>query len=407
MVKKTVAKSPAIYVGLDTNVLFTQSEDRLLSSEISDFIRNISPKLGLEVSWLLPGIVKQERRAQMNDRALQLLPGIRKVEKLIGVNLNITEEVLAVRVDEAIARNMVEHGLAELQFDPSVVEWDDVLRRSVERSAPFSPGATEKGFKDLIVLETFAAKVAQLPKSSTSAQIYLVTGDGRLQEAARDRFKDRNNVHVVENLNDLKTRMTSISSHISEDDIRKIQNDAHRKFFVKDETDTLYYKWDIGTKIQRIYQASAKPPQGFSTIESMGYHLDSTTFALKSGQSINFVSSLHHDLRAKGFRAKNVLALSSVAHALASEPSLLNAVPGAIAASALGASSNSYPPQNALAGQQGYLYPPPAPAPFEEMSMDGAINYIVYWSATLSQSGNLTRPKFESVNLAGISWKEP
>jgi hypothetical protein len=86
--------------------LFTEAADKLICSDISDFIQTDSQQLGLKISWHIPAVVKAERKYQMLERGKKLLPSLAKVESLLGHALGINEEVLDSRVDDAIKRQM-------------------------------------------------------------------------------------------------------------------------------------------------------------------------------------------------------------------------------------------------------------------------------------------------------------
>jgi hypothetical protein len=161
---------------LDTNCLFTEAADKLLCSDISEFIQNDSPQLGLKISWHIPSIVKAERKHQMLERGKRLLPALSKVESLLGHALGINEEVLGSRVDDAIKRQMEQHGLCELGIATEKVNWNEVINSAVLKLPPFEAGEKEKGFRDALILEAFSQLAEAAPKSSISAKDPSVLG---------------------------------------------------------------------------------------------------------------------------------------------------------------------------------------------------------------------------------------
>ncbi|MFY9527496.1 MAG: hypothetical protein WBC04_08570 [Candidatus Acidiferrales bacterium] len=84
---------PQLRVVFDTNVLYTGSASDLVRQEAANLIKQ-SMFPDLEIQWYLPELVRHERQYQMQKRALELLPAIGKVEKLLGHKLAITEETL-------------------------------------------------------------------------------------------------------------------------------------------------------------------------------------------------------------------------------------------------------------------------------------------------------------------------
>src|SRR5689334_16437720 len=65
--------APKVAIVLDTNCLYTEAADKLVCQDISDFILQEVPTLGVEITWHLPSVVKAERRHQMLERARKLL----------------------------------------------------------------------------------------------------------------------------------------------------------------------------------------------------------------------------------------------------------------------------------------------------------------------------------------------
>ncbi|MGE0700754.1 MAG: hypothetical protein AB7O57_16765, partial [Hyphomicrobiaceae bacterium] len=112
-----------VHVVLDTNALFTEAAEKLLSVGIGDFILASRKDLVVDVRWYLPSIVKSERQYQMIERANRLLGHVQKVEALLGHKLNITEEGLAESVESAIKKQIELHELKEVPLDPSQVDW--------------------------------------------------------------------------------------------------------------------------------------------------------------------------------------------------------------------------------------------------------------------------------------------
>jgi hypothetical protein len=55
MAKKT---GTAVHVVLDTNSLFTEAADKLVSRDVSEFILATNSQAGLTITWYLPWIVK-------------------------------------------------------------------------------------------------------------------------------------------------------------------------------------------------------------------------------------------------------------------------------------------------------------------------------------------------------------
>src|SRR5437763_16251597 len=107
MVKKTKhRKPPDLKVVFDTNVLWPGSASDLLKQEVTELIANNSKHADLTISWYLPDIVRHERQFQMLTQSFELLPSLRKLERLLGHNLNITEQIIERSVNDAIENHI-------------------------------------------------------------------------------------------------------------------------------------------------------------------------------------------------------------------------------------------------------------------------------------------------------------
>jgi hypothetical protein len=122
MEKKRNKKRPELKVLFDTSALYNKSASDLLNHQVSTVIREHSNHADLRVTWFLPEIVIHERQYQMENECLALLPSIKKLERLLGHNLNITEDILKTRIRETIDRQVAELNISVLPFDASQVE---------------------------------------------------------------------------------------------------------------------------------------------------------------------------------------------------------------------------------------------------------------------------------------------
>ena len=81
--KQRKHQRPQLRVVFDTNILFTDSASDLVRQEAVNLIKE-STFPDLEIQWYLPEMVRHERQYQMQKRALELLPPIAKVERLLA-----------------------------------------------------------------------------------------------------------------------------------------------------------------------------------------------------------------------------------------------------------------------------------------------------------------------------------
>jgi PIN domain len=290
---------PAVHIFLDTNALFTEAADHLIAKDLSEFILQF---LGNDLSlhWYIPSVVVGERRFQMLDRAKLLLPHIDKVERLLGHNLNITEDVLSTRVEESIKRHIENHQLNEIGFDQSAVNWQDMVRRAIERKPPFKRGDNEKGFRDAIVLETFCQRVSDLPKSLQSCRIVLLSNDERLIDAARERMEDRNNVTFASSLDDIRTMLNALTSQITQETVNTLLPKAFRLFFETENQRTIWYAAGVQDEIRNRYSDQLNQvPKGWNHVLIQSIHIGSPpTFIEKKGQRLTFSDKIIYRMQA-------------------------------------------------------------------------------------------------------------
>ena len=83
----------------------------MVNQEAAQFVAENAKHQDLTLSWFIPDTVRLERRYQMLARAQELLPAIQRMERLLSVNLAITNDILVDRVDAHIAKQLVELGI--------------------------------------------------------------------------------------------------------------------------------------------------------------------------------------------------------------------------------------------------------------------------------------------------------
>ena len=244
-----------IHVVLDTNAVFTDAPEQLLNNETREFLAEIAQSSDPETTVYLPDVVRLERRHQMSQRARKLLPGLAKLEALLGHKLGISEEIVDQRVEKSTLDQLAAAGLVELGVDESKIDLKNLILRSVTRQAPFDPGEKEKGFRDAIILETFYQKVENLPTSSQVCRIFfLVTNDPRMREAAELHLRDRLNVKVLDSLSGLRTILNALKSEITDAVLKEILPRAAELFYKANDEKSLYF-----IAIDKIAEEHAAP----------------------------------------------------------------------------------------------------------------------------------------------------
>lgn len=276
----------------DTNALYTGSASDLVKNEVKEIIQNTQFP-DLKVSWYIPYVVRHERQYQMIKRAQELLPSVGKLERLLGHNLAINEEILKSRVENVLDKQVKDLGLNLLSINYDIIKWNDVIFNSLYRIPPFEEGKTEKGFRDAILIEECAQLVVSCPSTPTLCRIAIVSDDGLLKTALNNKFTVNKNVHILSDLEELKGVINTFASQADETFIRQIRDKANKYYFENDNKNTLYYKKTIRDVINKKFRDKLEEvPRGASGRENVRWYIHEPNFIKKEGQRITWSSRI-------------------------------------------------------------------------------------------------------------------
>ncbi|WP_162176747.1 PIN domain-containing protein [Hyphomonas beringensis] len=391
------SRPPKVKVMLDTNVLFTEDEARLFSHGAERLIATAAKETGLHIDWILPDVVSAERFRQMKTKAVNLLIPLARLEKLIGHNLALTEEILSDRVMNVIAADKKRLGVEDFSVDYTKVDWAKVVEASTLRQPPFSNDKTEKGFRDAVILEAFSQLVDAAPSSPQTCRLFLVSSDDLLELAANSRLGNLHNVTVVKNLDELRTKLTAIGAHLSQGDLERIIPEATKVFFAKGEDGSLYYKKGISDRLLAFPEVRSHPDQSF-TIVDRKFFIDTPTFLSKQAQTLTFSSGVTIKLKAEKEVPSIDTSKSDIPYA-----ATINALAALLSKSSPSSSSVGLSDEpaayNALSGYS----PTGTTKKFVEY---GSADFSVVWKTTLSSTGKLIRSDVEDIVLDSIDWTD-
>jgi hypothetical protein len=290
--KRRKIQKPQLKVVFETNVLYNGSASDLVQQEASNLIaESVFPDL--EIQWYLPEIVRHERQYQMQKRALELLLPIAKVEKLLGHNLAITEQILLDSVQKAVAHRQAKLGLLELHLDLNRVDWNRVALDAVYRKPPFQDGEKEKGFRDSMIVECFLQLLEDSPKTPETCRVVLVSNDKLLTKTVQSRCVERTNSSVLSSLEELKGLINTLVSRVDETFLASIRSKAGDLFFLPDTPSTLFYKEQIKVKLKDKFAADlgAIPP-GATSRTNGTWLIHPPNFVKKNGRRIHWASRI-------------------------------------------------------------------------------------------------------------------
>jgi len=284
--KKSKSKASELRVVFDSSVIYIGSEADLVRGEAADLIRENTQHLDLSVIWYLPSVVRHERQSQMQKRALDLLPSIQKLERLLGHQLNITEPIIKQRVNEAVETQIVSLGLKILELDQTKVDLNRLIHDACYRVPPFTDREKEKGFRDACIVETFAQLVEASPKTSRACRVVIVTGDALLADAIRMRTSDANNVRILNSIEELKGLINTLVEQVREEFVKTYRTKAQEYFFEADREEGLFYKEKIRSRIGEKFKEHLESiPKGSDERKNGMWHIGTPSSSL--GKSAN------------------------------------------------------------------------------------------------------------------------
>jgi PIN domain-containing protein len=395
-------------VVLDTNALYTGSANFFIRKEVADLIDQHKGLPDLEIAWYVPTTVRDERHFQMLTEAQRFLEPIGKLERLLGHNLNITSDILNTRVQEAIDKQIADHGLSIIPFSPEAIDWRRLAADAAFRRAPFQVGEKEKGFRDAMVLESLLQLVSTSPSTPSSCRVALVSGDELLRAAAESRTTGAQNVHILESIDALKGLINTLGSAVDEQFIGALQPKAANLFFTSADEDTLYYRWGISDQLKTILAAvpiSLPADAGRYVVEK--WLINTPRFLKKQGQRLSWISRI--DARVK--------AVKMVQYTSWPQPSKIILPSSGSEKSPLVGTTNLPPisfPSNVSISNLGFGQPSEAAFygggllsfPEQQQSVaSGVATLDVTWSVSVTTKSVLKSPKLDGVAFVDIVWE--
>lgn len=398
-------KSSALKVVFDTNVLYTGSASDLFRQEVIELIKKHFNHQDLDLSWYLPEIVIHERQYQMLDRGNELLPSLKKMEALLGHNLNISKAIIEKRVQEVISTQLQENNVQLYKLAVDEVDWSRLILDSAYRRPPFEAGNKEKGFRDALVVETFLQIVATSPTTPKVCRVALVSNDKLLSTAVKDRTVDRSNVRLLTDIVQLESLINTLVAEISEDFVASIQALASVYFFSPNQENTLYYTEHISERILSQFANDLNAlPENADRRKNGRWLISAPQFVKKDGQRVFWISQIsteataYKDTLTGSFVASTILAPSYIAPLQPPQP------PYIYEASLIGdlVLPSNNPPEIKLSDN----WRPRLPVlKHERVVAKGKTIFEIKWSVLVSTNQKLSNPKIEEIVVVGTTWQ--
>lgn len=392
-------KIPEIRVVFDTNALYTKVASDLFNHEISELIKLESDRRDIKITWYLPDVVIKERQYQMKKEAKLLEPSLKQWEKLLNINLNLTNEILEKRVEECVLNHIKKYKVQILELDCSKVDWKHLVHRSCFRLLPFSPvkeeKGYEKGFRDSLIAETFFQLIDFSPKSATKCKIVFITKDTDLKSHIEDRIKNKN-VVVLQNIEELKGLINTLASEIDEITIQKYQVLASQYFFDKENKTCLYYKEKLGEQIRERYKSELLVlPSGENLKrQNTTWIISRPQFIEKNRTKVSWNSRV--EVLCEIYKEEITSSIFN---------NDFNTHIG-LSASELGSSQRIYPPQgllhNVIQPTEGYLS---GLTTTKKIISKGKTVFDILWTVNIVNN-KLTHPTINEIKFIGTFWED-
>jgi len=407
-------KPTELKVVFDTNALYTGSESNLLNRDTVALIRANAPLTEPRLTWCIPRIVLLERQYQMTSRALELLPSIAKLERLLGHNLLITQDLIEERLRATIHAQLDEHHVNVIELDPANVNWANLIIDSALRKPPFEPGEKEKGFRDALVLETFGQLVDASPTTPQICRVVLVTHDALLTEAALQRTSSSSNVTCLPGLNDLASLINTLASQVSEEYVATLEPKAQRYFFAPGDEATLFLKLDLRAQIlARFKEQLDELPSGADERINGTWYVHGPAFLKKDRQRVFWASRVSVEAEAYKHPRQGLFAGSS---GLDSSPDLFSFSGSSVLSRTSDPGSSEIPTLSPKFSGEGYRFLSSerdilgtsaytfATSP-GRLHSKGHSAFSVTWSASVDASTRFSHARIEAIEFIATSWE--
>jgi hypothetical protein len=355
-----------------------------------------SNHVDLEVSWYLPEVVINERRFQMLSRAQDLLPNLQKMERLLGHAFGIGDDTLGLHVDKAIDDSIKQLGFQVAKLDTTNVNWNDVISRAAHRKPPFERGEKEKGFRDSVIANTFSQMQQESPSTASVCRLAIVTNDERLTKYIGELTSGAKNVRILKSTDELESLINTLVSSVPEEFAAELAQKADKLFFVKEDEKSLYYKEDIRGQINRDYADVLNDPIIGGHLRRSGtWWITAPIFVKKTRQRVHWVSVLEPEFEIYHIEEKDDD--SDLGSSLAGLANIRSTTADGGLGTAAGLGLANIHSKGIGQGLLGRTLLGGEPI----VDFKGRERFEIHWSASLTQSKNLTKPSVDEIKHLG------
>src|SRR3989442_815797 len=298
-------------VVLETSVIYNAGGHELVRDEVGKLIKSSSNHKDLAITWHLPEIVKNEREHQLRQDALKDLPTLQRLERVLGSDFGLSEQTLIERVRERVNDHVKDLKLQILPVDAQGVDWNKIMSDAAFREPPFSPGKSEKGFRDALIVEAVGQLIASSP---LDCRIAVVSSDKLMTEALVKKSIAAQNVHLLSSIEELKGLINTLVSNVDEAFIEQMKAVAASFFYEPGDRESYIYKQEITKRILRDFASLifAIPPDQ-NEVERDKTLVSRPRFREKVGDRMFWVSRIAIRMKAFNESSSSVITTSTPA----------------------------------------------------------------------------------------------
>jgi len=384
-----LAKSKKLVVVFDTNSIFTESGFYILNDEVKRLIQETRENTSLQVTWLLPSVVLQERIFRLQQKASSLLDRVSSISDLIDHDLDVTEEVLLEALDRRVQQTLKNFELEIREPNWADIDLKQMVADSTDRLPPFNPGNSEKGFRDAVVLETYM-QILEEPRFADHHAV-LLTADELLRKAVIKRAKAYDNQYPPGSIEDIRGTIATISEELELELVKRISSIATALFFTLGDPNSIFTRFGIPARIQNEYESTfLSLPPGADLRNTYTPSINPSRFVQKEEARFHWSNQIVFPSVAY----RITYSIGPTSSSLGLPPSgsystdLFSDEPG-LSSSSTGYSSSS-----------GFMLPNPSYTPIS----NGRTLFDVVWTAVYSEVDGFTDPQVEELIFRGTEW---
>lgn len=251
----------------DTNILWHESKDVPVHPDFESFWAAHDGQIQLEL--VLPSVVLGELLFQHCTSANKILDKISlDLNSLSGIcskkhSNRITGDKIKNQIDAKFQKWLKEKSATIIDAPISTIDWNSIIEKAIWRKPPFSLDPKnprlEKGFRDAIILESWAAHAKN---DTRNVQLTFITNDHLLRSSLKERLKQDSRCLFFDSLSDFASHIKLTKEQLTKDFIKGLVERASEKFFVKDDQSSLCYREKITSQIVELSKDRLVDPDG-------------------------------------------------------------------------------------------------------------------------------------------------